>query len=329
MKKGAVVLAVLCSGRRHGYTARALEAAVAGAQSVPSVKVETIRLHDYHFGPCTSCFNCIRRPDHTCTMDDDFGRKGRGVLFRKVREANGLIVADPVHGWGASAMFHVFYERLYPFLWSGHLNGMPFMSISCATNQGMMREAQRTITRWAFTKSFRLIGGLPIHASYFGEALKRARTMGKRLGLAALRDAKGRKKFSDEQRFIRYVNTPWNPVEKYIDNLSNGTGTLGGSLIAKALRDKTPPPPKLRRPAVALGEGGFRLPEAIELLEKAREEFAICLRHWRNGKGNVRAAARHLSRASAFWTHATWKEFLEREVIKARQPAAYRPLPRQ
>jgi len=310
MARDAKVLAVLCSGRRHGYTATALKAAVAGARGVPGVRVETIRLHDFHFGPCTSCFNCIRRADHTCTLDDDFGRKGKGVLFRKVREANGLIVADPVHGWGASAMFHLFYERLYPFLWSGRLNGMPFMAISCATNQGFMREAQRTITRWAFTKSFRLIGGLPIHASYFAEGLRRARAMGRRLGRAALADAQGRKKFSEEHRFIAYANTPWNPIEKYIDNLSNGTGALRGSLIEKALRDET-----------------FLRPEAKELLQKAREELRITLRCWK--KKDLRATARHLVRAGAFWTHATWKEFLERDVIKARQPQAYRPLPRQ
>jgi hypothetical protein len=222
--------------------------------------------------------------------------------------ANGLIVADPVHGWGASAMLHLFYERLYPFLWSGRLNGMPFMAVSCATNQGMMREAQRTITRWAFTKSFRFIGGVPIHASYFGEGLRRARRMGRRLGCAALRDAGGRRKLTDEERFFRYVNTPWNPIEKYIDNLSNGTGTLRDSLIEAALRSNA-----------------FRRPEAIELLERAREEFRVTLRHWR--KRDMRVTARHLARAGAFWTHATWKEFLEREVIRAAQPPAYRPLP--
>ena len=307
MANNATVLAVLCSGRRHGYTATALRAAVDGAKGVQGVKVETIHLHDYRFGPCTSCFNCIRRADHTCTLDDDFGKKGKGILFRKVREANGLIVADPVHGWGASAMFHLFYERLYPFLWSGHLNGMPFMTISCATNQGMMREAQRTITRWAFTKSFRLIGGLPVHASYLAEGLEHAHTVGRRVGRAAITDLRGRRKFSDEERFLAYVNTPWNPVEKYIDNLSNGTGTLRGSLIEKALRDKT-----------------FRRPEAIVLLEQARDEFRITLRHWKSK--NLRAAAHHLARAGTFWTHATWKEFLEEQVIGAEQPEAYRPL---
>ena len=110
------------------------------------------------------------------------------------------------------------------------------------------------------------------------------------------------------QRFVAYADTPWNPIAKYIDNLSNGTGTLRGSLIEKALRDKT-----------------FRRPEAVEHLERARDEFRITLRYWR--AANIRAAAHHLARAGTFWTHATWQEFLERNVIRTTQPQAYRPLP--
>ncbi len=306
MKK-ALVVGVLCSARRHGYTAKALEAALDGARSVRGVQAEIVRLHDFRFGPCTSCFNCIRRPRYACTLDDDFGRKGRGALFRMMRAANGLILADPVHGWGPSAMAHLFYERLYPFLWTGRLNGLPFSSISCASNQGFMREAQRTITRWAFTKSFRLLDGLPLHTSFFQEGLRRSRTLGRRLAREAVRDRRGRRTFSDAGRFTYYAGKPWDPVERYIDNLSHGTGTLRGSLIANALRERT-----------------FSRPEALELLNKAKDEFRLTLRHYRAHRHA--AVIRHLVRAGTLWTHATWKEFLERDVIRAAQPAVYRPL---
>jgi len=72
----AYVLALLASGRRKGFTSSLLESAVKGAESVPNVDVEFVHLHKYKFGPCTSCFNCIRDEEHDCTLPDAMGGKG-------------------------------------------------------------------------------------------------------------------------------------------------------------------------------------------------------------------------------------------------------------
>ncbi|MCC7261372.1 MAG: flavodoxin family protein [Candidatus Latescibacteria bacterium] len=119
----AYVLALLASGRKKGFTATLLQAAAAGAASVEGVEVEVVHLHQYRFGPCKSCFNCIRDPEHQCGQHDAMG--GAGELMAKVRRAKGWILADPVHFWGPSAQAHLFIERCYPFLWSGALQGMP------------------------------------------------------------------------------------------------------------------------------------------------------------------------------------------------------------
>jgi 4-nitrophenyl phosphatase len=63
----------------------------------------------------------------------------------------------------------------------------------------------------------------------------------------------------------------------------------------------------------------------FELLTKARDEFEKVLALHK--KGDEKAAIRHLVRASSFWTHATWLEFLEQQAIKAAPPETYRPLP--
>jgi multimeric flavodoxin WrbA len=213
----AGVLAILCSGRRKGYTATVLSHAVEGADSVEGVKTEWIHLQDYTLKPCTSCFHCLRDPERRCPLDDDFGRNGKGILLRKVRGANGMILADPVHMWGATATCHLFTERTYPLRWSGRLRGMPLMTISCATNQGFQLEAQRTLTRWAFTGGYRYVGGLPVHASYLGEALKKAKVLGRKLGRAAVRDAtKGRKPYSEAERFRAYLDECWSGLHFYI-----------------------------------------------------------------------------------------------------------------
>lgn len=304
----ARLLAILFSGRRKGYTATLLERAVKGAESVEGVEVKLIQNSNYRYSPCISCFYCIRDPEHTCSLDDDFGRKGEGALFKELKNANGLIIADPVHFWGMSSGCHLFMERCYPFAWSDSLNGMPFASISCASNQGMQMIATRDICKFAFCLRLRYIGGLPVHTAYFEDALEEAEVLGRRVAEAALKDAvEGRKKMSDYERWNYYMNKPWSPLELYFENLTRGTFRWEDSLIEYGLRHQT-----------------FKREEAIELLKKSSEELAKALRAYR--LKDYKEAMKLLLSASAYWTHATWKEFLEEEAIKAKIPEVYRPI---
>ena len=304
----AHVLAVLCSGRDAGYTAGLLDAAIESMGAVAGVVVERVRAHDYAFSPCTSCFACIRDPKHRCVLDDDMGRRGKGELFRKVIEANGLILADPVHLWGASAMCHLFFERLYPAVWSGELNGMPFMSISCATNQGMQHVAVQSLCRWAFTKGMRYVGQIAAHASHYDQSMDEAQHMAPLLAHAAREDAQGRQAFaSDTQRFLAYADKPWDPVENYFHNLTRGTMAWEDSLPEQALQQGT----------FADADARDKLQQASPLLRKALEDYL---------QDRLEPACEGLAEASAYWTHATWAEFLEKQAIKTTVPAAYRPL---
>lgn len=301
-------LALLGSGRRNGYTATLMFHAVEGMEEIAGVDVETVYLHDYALVPCRSCFDCIRDPQHVCVQEDEMGKRGEGILFQKVKNANAILVCDPVHLCGPSAQTHLFVERCYPFLWSGGLIGMPFASISCATNQGMQRIATRDLCKWAYGFGMLYVGGLPVHASYFQRALSEAQSLGRSLAEAAQRDVQeGRRAFSDRERFRCYMQTPWNLLEAYLDNLSDGTFEWEHSLIAEATRN-----------------GAFTHPESIALLQKAAQEFRTALRAYHSGKYGE--ASNHLAQCSTFWTHATWKEFLESEVIGTAPPGVYRPL---
>ena len=70
----ALLLGLLTSGRRHGYTAGLLDAALESAREVEGLTVERVAVQGFRFGPCTSCFTCIRREEHVCVLDDDMGR---------------------------------------------------------------------------------------------------------------------------------------------------------------------------------------------------------------------------------------------------------------
>lgn len=307
----AVLLAVLTSGRRHGFTAGLLDCAVEGAGKVPGVQVDFVHTHAFCFGPCTSCFACIRDEHHVCVLDDDLGKEGRGDLFRRIAEANGLLIADPVHNWSPSASARLLIERCYPFLWSGKLNGMPAGTISCASNQGMQLLAQRELCKWLFGFRLRYQGGVAAHVAAYEDAQVEARALGQRVAQAAVADAtQGRQPQDDEACFAAYATgASWSPLEAYLENLMPA-GDQQPSVMARAL-----------------AQGSFRRPEAIRKLELAQQELVQALSL--HGQGQVAEAARSLARASAYWTRATWEEFLEEDVIGVAQPDAYRPLPRQ
>jgi hypothetical protein len=230
---------------------------------------------------------------------------GEGSLMAEVRRANGWIIADPVHFWGTSAQCHLFLERCYPFVWSGELGGMPFASISCASNHGMHRLANQRLCQWAFTLGLRYVGGLPVHTAYIEQARADAEALGRRLGHAAVADTQGRPPYPDPERYVDYLDAPWSALEACVDNLTIGTMAYERSLIALGLRT-------------------FRRQEAVELLTLARAQLEGGLSLY--AEGELADACRPFERAGALWTHATWKEFLEEDVIRAEAPAAYRPL---
>ncbi|HUS81050.1 MAG TPA: flavodoxin family protein [Armatimonadota bacterium] len=306
----ATVLAVLTSGRRSGFTSGLLERAVAGAGSVAGVRVDMVCSHDFSFGPCVSCFACVRDPGQACILDDDMGRRGEGALYRRIAGANALLIADPVHNWSPSASARLLVERCYPFVWNGALKGMPAASISCASNQGMHRLARQELCKWLFGMRTRWVGGVAAHVAALDRHMLEAHELGAALGQAALDDERdGREPWGDAECFEHYVrHAPWSPLQCYLDNLTDGTFAADTSVIARALE-----------------AGTFRSPRARELLETAQRGLVETLEVY--ATGDAVAASRLLAEASACWTHATWVEFLEEKVIGTAQPEAYRPLP--
>jgi len=302
----ASVLIALCSGRKHGYTAGLWQRAAAGAAAVEGVDVDAVRLHDYRFGPCTSCFWCIRHRGAGCVLEDDFGRKGEGELYCTVAEAHAVMLVDAVHNWGPSATAHLFIERLYPLLWAGTRRGLPFASISCATNQGMHHLARENCCKWAGGLGLRYIGGLAIHTTFYGEALGEAQALGSALAQAAVdHQHEGGGEWSDRDLYQHHLTQPWGFVGPYLHNLTGGTMDADRSLIAR-------------------GAATFRQPEAVELLRQALPELRHALQA--HAAGKPEEAIPHLVAAGSRWTHATWKEFLEADVIGTPIPETYRPV---
>jgi len=305
----ATLLVLQCSGRRKGYTAGLRNTVVDHiSEKYPDLEIESLHLHDYSFGPCTSCFSCIKNVGGGCVLKDDWGSRGEGPLYKAFKRANGLLMVDPVHSWGVTAIARTFFERIYPTFWEGVPYGLPFASISCASNQGFMYRATEEFCKLSASHAFKWIGGLPVHAAYYEAAKEDAKALAEKIAEAALLDAnEGRKKLSDEEIFTHYNGTPWDIVKGYLQNLTNNTFDYDQAV-----------------PVKALASGLVDRPEAKELLTQVCVHLKKALTHYHEGRKHD--AALELAQTAKFWTHGSYKQYCEGITVTIEIPETYRPL---
>ena len=292
-----------------------MDSAIEGAMAVRGIEVDRACLLDFQppITPCISCFECWKFPGRGCILKDALGMKGNGDLYQRIKKANGIILADPVHMHGPSSGTHVFMERCYPFVPKDELNGVPFASISCASSGGWMHAATREICRWAFCLHFKYLGGLPVHAIYHEEALEEARFLGREVAKAALTDEKeGRKIMAYEETWLHYADKPWSMLEPCLHNLTRGTFRWEDSLIEYGLRHD-----KLKKK------------EAMALLEKARSKLIEAVNAYR--LNDLMLATKRLAEANTLWSNASDKEFFEENIVPWKMPGdvTYLRLPKE
>ena len=292
----ANVLCVQASPRKKGYSAKLLDNAIEGIESVSNVEYDLIHLIDYFpINPCKSCWTCVKNKN-SCIHDDSMGKKGKGELFQKICNANALFISHPVYYGRPTAGLHLFFERFYPFMWSGELNGMPFASISQAANNGGARTCQIDMTRWAVTFNLRIVGGLPVHMVTYDEAKVLARDLGKHIAEKAIVDLIERKRITPVERYLVSYEGQWSRLESSLLDLTNGSLRYEDSLIN-----------------YALFHGSMKNDDSVELLFKASEELKLSLDYYK--MNDLRRAAEHLVRMSSYWSPATLKEFFPNNFL--------------
>ena len=112
--KTKTVLAFNGSPRKKWNTATLLEKALEGAAS-QGAKTEFIHLYDLNFKGCISCFSCKTRGGYSygrCAVKDDLA-----PIFKKIEEADALILGSPIYFGTVSGVMRSFMERLmFPYL---------------------------------------------------------------------------------------------------------------------------------------------------------------------------------------------------------------------
>ncbi|MBV1856560.1 flavodoxin family protein [Catellatospora tritici] len=97
------ILAINGSERGRGSTWQAAQEALAYAQG-RGCATEMVNLAEHRIVPC-DCGRCNSRPD-PCPVDDSVGE-----IVDRMIQADAVIFAAPVHGFGLSSLMQTFIER--------------------------------------------------------------------------------------------------------------------------------------------------------------------------------------------------------------------------
>jgi len=102
------ILGVGGSPRKNGNSDRMLLEILKGVE-LEGLETEAVFLRDYHYSSCVGCEAC--RTDKACTRLLD----GMQLIYPKVMESRGLVLASPAHNYNVSALMKAFIDRLYQF----------------------------------------------------------------------------------------------------------------------------------------------------------------------------------------------------------------------
>lgn len=100
------IVVLVGSVRKNGNTDLLARAFVDGARI--KNKVEVISVADYKVKPCIGCNSCFTRENHQCFQEDDMGQ-----IYKKLLEADMIVVASPVYFYGISAQLKAMVDRLH------------------------------------------------------------------------------------------------------------------------------------------------------------------------------------------------------------------------
>lgn len=107
------VIAINGSPRKNANTSTLLKKVLEGASS-QGAETELINLYDFNYKGCISCFACKRiggKSYGKCAINDDLT-----PIFKKIEEADALILGSPIYFGDTTGAIRSFMERLmFPY----------------------------------------------------------------------------------------------------------------------------------------------------------------------------------------------------------------------
>lgn len=102
------ILIIQGSPRKNGNTAKITNFCAERLQE-NGCEVENLWLGDFNVGPCLGCMACQENPEEPgCVQKDD-----AEAIWKKIAEADILILASPIYTWYCTAQMKNFLDRHY------------------------------------------------------------------------------------------------------------------------------------------------------------------------------------------------------------------------
>lgn len=115
------------SPRKGGNTELLVNSFVEGARVHNDV--EAISIREYKVNPCTGCNACRTGSAQRCVQKDDMGK-----VFKKLSDADILVIASPVYFYGVSAQLKALIDRFHsPERNSLNLKGLALLLVGADT----------------------------------------------------------------------------------------------------------------------------------------------------------------------------------------------------
>ncbi len=180
------VIAIVGSPRENGNT-ELLAAHTLKSIAEEGLDTELIRLAKLEIKPCNACMFC--QEEEKCSIEDDLF-----PIYRKMKEADGIILASPVYFGSATSLMKALMERTG---YMARLNGEPFQG-KVGGPLVVARRAGQNFTFAQLTLWFQILGFFIPGSTYWNIA--RGREKGE-----VLRDEEGLKtawKFGKNMAFL-------------------------------------------------------------------------------------------------------------------------------
>jgi multimeric flavodoxin WrbA len=99
---------ILKSSPRNKSNSSLLADQVAAGARAAGAQVESYDLHNMDIQPCDACEACRDATDDDCILDDDMQ-----LLYPRLRDADGIVLASPIYWFTMSAQLKLCIDRWY------------------------------------------------------------------------------------------------------------------------------------------------------------------------------------------------------------------------